>query len=83
LEIHDSTNDILKNLVKQDLVNKNYILLDDSDAENILITFKDKREYMKLCSKIDIFEFIILISSVFLYNIGYYYWLSHNNNKMK
>ena len=48
LEIYDSTNDILKNLVKQDLVNKNYILLDDSDAENILITFNGKQDYMKL-----------------------------------
>lgn len=48
LEIYDSTNDILKNFVKQDLVNKNYILLDDSDTENILITPKGKQDYVKL-----------------------------------
>jgi len=48
LEIYDSTNDILKNLVKQDLVNKNYILIDDSNEENILITPKGKQDYIKL-----------------------------------
>lgn len=48
LEIYDSTNDMLKDLVKQDLVNKNYILIDDSDVENILITPKGKQDYIKL-----------------------------------
>ena len=39
---------MLKDLVKQDLVNKNYILIDDSDVENILITPKGKQDYIKL-----------------------------------
>ncbi len=35
LEIYDIANDILKNIVKEDLINKNYVLYDDSDVENI------------------------------------------------
>ena len=48
LEIYDSTNDILKDLVKQDLVNNNYVLIDDSNDENISITSKGKQDYIKL-----------------------------------
>lgn len=48
LELYDTSNEILKNLVKQDLLNKNYILLDDSNVENILITTKGKEDYLKL-----------------------------------
>ncbi len=48
LEIFDSTNDMLKNLVKQDLINKNYIMIDDSNEENILITHEGKQDYIKL-----------------------------------
>jgi hypothetical protein len=48
LEIYDSTNDILKDLVKQDLVNSNYILIDESNEENISITPKGKQDYIKL-----------------------------------
>jgi hypothetical protein len=48
LEIFDSTNEMLKDLVKQDLVNKNYILIDNSNEENILITSKGKQDYIKL-----------------------------------
>ena len=48
LEIYDSTSDILKELVKQDLVNNNYILIDESNEENILITPKGKQDYIKL-----------------------------------
>jgi hypothetical protein len=48
LEIYDSTNDILKDLVKQDLVNNNYVLIDESNDENISITSKGKQDYIKL-----------------------------------
>jgi predicted transcriptional regulator len=48
LEIYDSANDILKDLVKQDLVNSNYILIDESNEENISITAKGKQDYIKL-----------------------------------
>lgn len=48
LEIYDSTNEILKELVKQDLVNNNYILIDKSNEENISITSKGKQDYIKL-----------------------------------
>ncbi len=48
LESYDSNNDILKDLVKQYLVSKNYIMLDDSNEENILITSKGKQDYLKL-----------------------------------
>jgi hypothetical protein len=48
LEIYDSANDILKDLVKQDLVNNNYVLVDDSNDENISITSKGKQDYIKL-----------------------------------
>ena len=48
LEIFDSTNEMLKDLVKQDLINKNYILIDHSNEENILITLKGKQDYIKL-----------------------------------
>ena len=48
IEIFDSTNEMLKDLVKQDLVNKNYILIDRSNEENILITAKGKQDYIKL-----------------------------------
>lgn len=48
LEIFDSTNDMLKNLVKQDLIKKNYIMIDDSNEENILITNEGKQDYIKL-----------------------------------
>ncbi len=48
LEIFDSTNEMLKDLVKQDLINKNYILVDHSNEENILITPKGKQDYIKL-----------------------------------
>lgn len=48
IEIFDSTNEMLKDLVKQDLINKNYILIDNSNEENILITPKGKQDYIKL-----------------------------------
>ncbi len=48
LEIFDSSNDVLKDLVKQDLVNKNYILIDDSNEKNIFITPRGKEDYIKL-----------------------------------
>lgn len=48
LEIYDSSNDILKDLVKQDLVTKNYILIDDSNEKNIFITPRGKQDYIKL-----------------------------------
>jgi len=48
LEIFDRTNEMLKDLVKQDLISKNYILIDNSNEENILITSKGKQDYIKL-----------------------------------
>lgn len=48
LEVYDTTNEILKNLVKQDLLNNGYIISDESNVENILITSKGKQDYLKL-----------------------------------
>jgi hypothetical protein len=48
LKIYDNNNDTLKNLVKQDLVNKNYVMIDDSNEENILLTPKGKQDYVKI-----------------------------------
>jgi hypothetical protein len=48
LKICDNNDDILKNLVKQDLVNKNYVLIDDSNEENMFLTPKGKQDYVKI-----------------------------------
>jgi hypothetical protein len=48
LKAYDNNNDTLKNIVKQDLVSKNYVLIDDSNEENILLTPKGKQDYMKI-----------------------------------
>jgi hypothetical protein len=48
LKIHDDNDDALKNLFKQDLVNKNYVLIDDSNEENIFLTPKGKQDYIKI-----------------------------------
>ena len=48
LKIYDNNDDTLKNLVKQDLVNKNYVLVDDSNEENIFLTPKGKQDYIKI-----------------------------------
>jgi len=48
LKIYDSNDDTLKNVVKQDLVNKNYVLIDDSNEQNIFLTSKGKQDYMKI-----------------------------------
>ncbi len=48
LQNYNGDYEILKSLVKQYLVNKDYILIDDSNEENILITLKGKQDYIKL-----------------------------------
>ena len=47
-ELYDSSNEMLKELVKHDLLSKNYIMADESNAENIFITPKGKKDYLKL-----------------------------------
>jgi hypothetical protein len=47
LKIYNNHDDAL-NLVKQDLVNKNYVLIDGSNEENIFLTPKGKQDYMKI-----------------------------------
>lgn len=47
LKIYNNHDDALKNLVKQDLVNKNYVLIDGSNEENIFLTPKGKQDYIK------------------------------------
>ncbi len=48
LKIYDSNNETLKNIVKQDLFSKNYVLIDDSNEENILLTPKGKQDCIKI-----------------------------------
>ena len=48
LKICDNNDDTLKNLVKQDLVNKNYVLIDDFNEENMFLTPKGKHDYIKI-----------------------------------
>lgn len=47
-EFYDSTNEVLKELVKQYLLNRSYIMADESNVENIFIAPKGKRDYLKL-----------------------------------
>lgn len=48
LKIYDNNNETLKNIIKQDLFSKNYVLFDDSNEENILLTPKGKQDYIKI-----------------------------------